>query len=724
MGPADADVDVRIRAAYLRRWTAFWLFIGFSAVYIALTRGHFISTDEISVYQATASLCQRGNLSIETTDANNRVAGRGGYFYGIANAGQSVAALPLYGTGKLLGVALGDGAGARWRDLLAGPRIEENEHKRWGGQIEIFFVNLFNAFATALLCALFFLFSLRTGASARYSIAATLLLGLTTYIAPLSGGFFQHSSEALLTFIAFYFLFRDAEEPDVRKRIAAGAVIVLMVQFRFASAVAIPALLGFHGWIVWRRNRPSTSRAFAEATPLLASTALAFAAHAAVQYLKFGTIWFTGNYDKVRFDASLFTSLRGFLISPGQSIVLFTPLLVLTPWTFRTFIRRFPAASVFVLAEAAICLIAFGKNHYWHGMWHFGPRYLSPLVPLLMLPLALWMQERGRRVWSVIAPLALAGLWIQLIHIFVNFWYVALHERYLEARPEWNFLFDLKSSQVVAHSRALLAGDSRVDMWLINVWRMGGAGPALAFAIPLIGLAALAGWKAFNGAAEMDSPNDARGSAPWPFRLRYLAYATALVIAVTLTAAGIDRLGFTSDSDEALMKEGLESLYTRKDAPAAEIAFRKVLARHPAHYGATFQLARTLDAEGRPAEAVPFWSRTLMMAESYRDQQTAATAFGRLEHESTLDDDALIALALHVRYNLNDPVRSVSMFQQVLVRSPAHYGATYQLASALDAAGSPAAARLMWERMLFLANAVHDEGTASTVRERMKQVDR
>ena len=112
------------------------------------------------------------------------------------------------------------------------------------------------------------------------------------------------------------------------------------------------------------------------------------------------------------------------------------------------------------------------------------------------------------------------------------------------------------------------------------------------------------------------------------------------------------------------------------------------------------------------------------MAESFRDQQTAATAFGRLEHESSLDEDALMALALHVRYNLNDPVRSVSMFQQVLVRSPSHYGATYQLASALDAAGSPVAARLMWERMLILANAVHDESTASTVRERLKQVDR
>ena len=48
-------------------------------------------------------------------------------------------------------------------------------------------------------------------------------------------------------------------------------------------------------------------------------------------------------------------------------------------------------------------------------------------------------------------------------------------------------------------------------------------------------------------------------------------------------------------SEEAMMKAGTEFLYAKHDASAAAAEFRKVLARNPNHYGATFQLAMALD---------------------------------------------------------------------------------------------------------------------------------
>jgi hypothetical protein len=79
-----------------------------------------------------------------------------------------------------------------------------------------------------------------------------------------------------------------------------------------------------------------------------------------------------------------------------------------------------------------------------------------------------------------------------------------------------------------------------------------------------------------------------------------------------------------------VMQRGLDALYVRRDAPAAEQEFRRVLSLDPAHYGANYQLAKTLDLLGRRDTATAQWQRVLRMALAINDQETAATARKRL----------------------------------------------------------------------------------------------
>jgi cytochrome c-type biogenesis protein CcmH/NrfG len=83
-------------------------------------------------------------------------------------------------------------------------------------------------------------------------------------------------------------------------------------------------------------------------------------------------------------------------------------------------------------------------------------------------------------------------------------------------------------------------------------------------------------------------------------------------------------------SDEALMRHGLDALYTQHDPAAAAAEFRQVLARNPTHYGATFQLAAALDAAGKRAEARPLWKKMLDMSVAVNDTETANAARARL----------------------------------------------------------------------------------------------
>src|SRR5262249_39682016 len=126
----------------------------------------------------------------------------------------------------------------------------------WSGDVAIFFVNLFNCFTTALLGVVFFAFSLRLGQSVRTALTVSLLLGLTSYVAPFSTGFFQHSSEALFLLWAFYFLFLDAQHPNWRTRALGGCAVGLMLLFRFPSFVSLPVLGIYVLWSLLRRRPP------------------------------------------------------------------------------------------------------------------------------------------------------------------------------------------------------------------------------------------------------------------------------------------------------------------------------------------------------------------------------------------------------------------------------------------------------------------------------------
>ena len=475
---------------------ALWIFLAFSTLYVGLARGHFISTDEVGVYQTTRSLWEDGNL--HTGRVGSSSPGRGGLYYSPYGVGQSVAALPLYGLGKWVGQLLETSGRADWVRTLAGPSIGR-EPARWGGDIEMFFVSLFNVFVTALLLALFFSFSVRLGASLAGSLAATALLGLAAYVGPFSTNFFQHSSEALFVLWSFYFLVSDAQRPDWRSRAWAGVLLGLAVVFRPQSLIAAPTLGLYLLWSVWERRDGGGVAGFvrmcSQQLPAFMLPALAgVVTHLGANYVKFEAT--VGIYGGSPFNSPFPTGLYGLLFSPGHSVFIYTPLLLLVPWTLVHFARRWRREAILILALASSYLLLYSSYVYWHGLYYLGPRYLMPTVPFLLLPLAGWMDADRAKVWFTVAPLALVGLWVQFVHFAANFWYVDLYEKYVTAWPPGtDFLFIPARSPILAHSRATLAWDLRVDLWLVNVYRAFGTARTLEVALPLLGLLGFCLWR-------------------------------------------------------------------------------------------------------------------------------------------------------------------------------------------------------------------------------------
>jgi Tfp pilus assembly protein PilF len=121
--------------------------------------------------------------------------------------------------------------------------------------------------------------------------------------------------------------------------------------------------------------------------------------------------------------------------------------------------------------------------------------------------------------------------------------------------------------------------------------------------------------------------NPTQARAAWE-EMRKLAES----IRDTATLATVQRRLASPDtaSVDAMMALGLDLLYKKSDAAGAAQQFRAVVAKVPTHYGATYQLAKSLDIAGQRDQATPYWRKVLGMATQYRDERTIQQARERL----------------------------------------------------------------------------------------------
>jgi tetratricopeptide (TPR) repeat protein len=74
-------------------------------------------------------------------------------------------------------------------------------------------------------------------------------------------------------------------------------------------------------------------------------------------------------------------------------------------------------------------------------------------------------------------------------------------------------------------------------------------------------------------------------------------------------------------------------------------------------------------------------------------------------------------------YEERDPIKAIFQFYQVLALVPTHYGARFQLAKALDAAGQRVEARRAWQDVHSMATAIRDSTSIEVARGRLSRAD-
>lgn len=123
-------------------------------------------------------------------------------------------------------------------------------------------------------------------------------------------------------------------------------------------------------------------------------------------YVRFGSYLETGYMPAAKtmfggikpFNSRLGPNLGALLLSPGKSIFLYNPILLLLPFCLCGFYKKHKALTIAILLAVTGNLILSSFHTTWAGDYAWGCRYQASVVPLLALPLVLIFEKPLARI--------------------------------------------------------------------------------------------------------------------------------------------------------------------------------------------------------------------------------------------------------------------------------------------------------------------------------------
>ncbi len=167
---------------------------------------------------------------------------------------------------------------------------------------------------------------------------------------------------------------------------AGGIALTCAVITKPANAVLVPAFV-VYVIAVLRSRRIDRGEAARILTCVIAPLVAGCVFLVWLNWIRFGSVLETG-YEQDAFRNPFFRGVYGLVFSVNKGVIFYSPPVLLAPvgiWLMMRTHRR--EATLIVLAGVSYVSL-FAKYDVWGAGWAFGPRYLVPLIPLLMLPVA------------------------------------------------------------------------------------------------------------------------------------------------------------------------------------------------------------------------------------------------------------------------------------------------------------------------------------------------
>jgi hypothetical protein len=352
-----------------------------------------------------------------------------GHYYTDKSIGPSLVALPFYVVFKGIAalppiqnfIQSGRGIGSMGDTLNP-----DGEGVRPEAVQELLALTFISFFATsvpsAILGVVVFLFAARFARKDSYAFLIGLIYGLGTIAFPYSNVLYQHQIATFGIFVGFYLLWRVIyENANLRWLWLVGVLFSLVVITEYP--VVIPLGILFIWAAIRMPSRLALYRVVLGAIPLgliFAGYNLAiFGTPMPVGY-EYSTLW--QDVHQQGFLSITMPSVATFLgltVSPFRGLFFLSPILLLGfvglwyAWKHQSADR-----SLLIVLSLVITffLLFYSSSIMWWGGSTVGPRYLTPMVPFLALPMIFAFNHWFR------SPVNRAVIIILIVVSFVNVW--------------------------------------------------------------------------------------------------------------------------------------------------------------------------------------------------------------------------------------------------------------------------------------------------------------
>lgn len=358
------------------------------------------------------------------------VTGKDGKSYSLTGLGFSLAYLPAVAITDLV-----------YKIYGVSPQAHFPLENDWLIFLMASFTNaFFGAMLGVILLAFFILLKLSIKQAIFFSLISIFATNLFVYT--------KHSMVHMM-FVTFLMLsFLLIKIYSIRKKwwllaISGLSFGVVMITYNLTFSLAVPPLFLYYLMLTkFRISNQSLKRALYDAASFFIG-----AAPFVVIYFWYENLRAIGNFNMASGAISIgaqyvinkipisvfFEGIYGQLLSPGRSIFIYSPLLLVIIFFWHKIKKNIHPEFFVFLLYSAILIIFYAKaftvgrpdqgiEGLWHGENSWGPRYLTPLIPLGMLVVAsIYKFLSEREKYFVFFPLVILGFLIEIIGVLIPY---------------------------------------------------------------------------------------------------------------------------------------------------------------------------------------------------------------------------------------------------------------------------------------------------------------
>jgi len=326
---------------------------------------------------------------------------------------------------------------------------------------------LFNPIITIMTALMLYACATYLGASSRHAFWGALLYGSATMAVPYTQTLFGEPFAGLLLLTALYALLRAPEKNTWY--LGAGIALGATVGVNYSYAVLLPFYGLFVLWQNRQQNLADLIRANIRPVLMLVLPVIMWGIALLVyNLLRYGNPFTSGyNFEEGEgFNYPLFWGLFGLWLSPYRGTFWYSPILL---WLFiggRSLWRNHRALFLLVMGVTLAQSIVYGMWWSWHGGIVWAPRFIIPVLPLLMLLVIVSWRDTLQTVMqrNALILLTLASLFVQFLGALIpyNGYYGYLYGNYGTFVPEGLVsgledvvMTDVGLSPIIGHARIL-----------------------------------------------------------------------------------------------------------------------------------------------------------------------------------------------------------------------------------------------------------------------------